>query len=225
MTGRRCFAGLSALAALAVAPVVSADEADEPGLIGGAAVAAAMATDPRDHHRQFGLALSLPFGLRAIQTWDGEYCGGTNEETGGNAPACVGRAPQALDVTVSYGVRPLIEAILELRVGLEGDVGPTSSSTDGPHVFHLAPGARLFYSDARTSKLFSTAQAVFDFTGHEDVTGESLGTDLGVRNVNGIWFDRDASWGWYLFFGETLSFTRWLRFELEGGAGIQGRLP
>jgi len=46
-----------------------------------------------------------------------------------------------------------------------------------------------------------------------------------VRNLNGLWFDLDDSYGFYGYVGETLSFSRWLRFELEAGVGFQGRYP
>ncbi|MEZ4365783.1 MAG: hypothetical protein R2939_05785 [Kofleriaceae bacterium] len=221
MTSRRL--SVVVLLGLSAAAGAHADD-DEPGLISAGPRAEAI-DDPRDHARQFGLAMALPFGLRAVKTYDGEYCGDLSDDTGGNAPACVGRASQALDFIASYGVLPRLEALLELRVGLERDPGSRPGADDGPRVFHLSPGVRVFYSDARTSKLFSTGQAVFDFTGNLAPSGETIGADVGVRNVNGLWFDRHAQWGWYLFVGETLTFTRWLRFELEGGIGIQGRLP
>jgi hypothetical protein len=31
--------------------------------------------------------------------------------------------------------------------------------------------------------------------------------------------------GFYLQFGETLGFRRWLRFEIDGGVGVQARIP
>ena len=52
-----------------------------------------------------------------------------------------------------------------------------------------------------------------------------LGTDFGVRNVSGLWIDLDRSYGFYVFVGETATFARGLRFELEGGLRIQGRYP
>ena len=37
-----------------------------------------------------------------------------------------------------------------------------------------------------------------------------------------IW-DVDRAYGVYAFVGETASFVRWMRFELEAGIGFQGR--
>ena len=183
------------------------------------------APPPRDHRHQVGLALAFPIGMRIISTYDGEYCGSTSaESSNGYSPVCGGRAPISLDLTLSYGVWSRFETILEFRLGLEPDVGPTPSA-DGPRVHHVAPGVRAFYSDALSSKVFSTAQAVFDFTGYRDGSGASLGLDVGARNLNGLMFDLDERIGVMLFVGETVSFTRWIRLELEAGVGIQGRLP
>jgi hypothetical protein len=133
----------------------------------------------------------------------------------------------SLDLTLSYGVKARLEVIAELRVGLERDFAPTrfDPAGTGPRVHHLAPGIRAFYSDAGSSKVFSTAQAVIDFSRYGDGAGGTLGIDVGVRNVNGLQFDVDRRWGIYGFVGETVSFVRWLRFELEAGVGFQGRYP
>jgi hypothetical protein len=128
-----------------------------------------------------------------------------------------------MDFEVGYGVAPKIDAFLELRVGIEADFGTTPSTGDGAHVFHLSPGARFFFAEGATAKLFSTAQLVIDFAGYQDSIGGDLGTDFGLRNSNGIWIDLDRAYGFYAYAGPTLTFARWLRFELEAGVGVQGR--
>ncbi|MEJ7604170.1 MAG: hypothetical protein WKG01_40270, partial [Kofleriaceae bacterium] len=121
------------------------------------------------------------------------------------------------------GVHRRIDAILELRVGLEADFGATPTAQEGPRVFHVSPGARFFFSEGGNSKLFTTAQVVIDASGYKDAAGDGRGTDLGVRNLSGLWFDLDRGYGFYVFIGETATFTRWMRFELEAGIGVQGR--
>ena len=39
----------------------------------------------------------------------------------------------------------------------------------------------------------------------------------------GLWFDLDRAYGFYGYVGETLTFSRWLRFELELGFGFSAR--
>jgi hypothetical protein len=92
-------------------------------------------------------------------------------------------------------------------------------------MFHVSPGARFFFSEGSRTRLFTTAQLVVDLAGYEDAGGNGRGTDLGFRNLSGLWIDLGRRYGAYVFVGETATFARWMRFELEGGIGIQGRYP
>ncbi len=53
----------------------------------------------------------------------------------------------------------------------------------------------------------------------------SAATDLGLRNVNGFLVDLHRTFGIYVHVGETISFVRWLRFEIDGGIGMMVRVP
>lgn len=177
------------------------------------------------HKGQLLVSARFAVGLRAIATYDnGVFCGDTDPmASSGFAPVCTGRSPFGVDFELGYGVARRVDAFLELRVGIEADFGASSGATEGPRVLHVSPGARFFFSDAGRSKLFTTAQLVIDASGYKDGAGASRGTDYGVRNLSGVWFDLDRAYGFYVFIGETATFSRWLRFELEGGVGIQGR--
>jgi hypothetical protein len=191
------------------------------------ALAGPAAAKPREGHLgQAMLSLRTAVGLRALVPYDGaDFCGESDPQTSsGNAAVCTGRAPMSLDLEAGYGVDRKVDLLLELRIGLESDFGATSAS-DGPRMFHLAPGARFFFSDSPTMKLFTTAQLVLDFAGYEDLAGEGRGVDVGVRNMNGLWFDIKDNYSAYVYVGEVLTFARWLRFELEGGVGVAYRYP
>ena len=177
------------------------------------------------HQGQIQVSLRLALGMRAIIPYDkGEYCGTADSgSTNGNAAVCTGRAPFSFDLEAAYGVAKKIDALVELRFGLETDFGAAAGLSDGPRIFHLAPGARFFFSDAKTSKVFTQIQLLFDFTGYADVGGSKRGSDFGVRNLNGLWFDLDRAYGFYGYVGETATFSRWLRFELEVGLGVSAR--
>ncbi len=177
------------------------------------------------HHKQFELSIRFVEGLRAIAPYDNEYCGDTDaQNTNQFSAVCTGRSPFSIDLELGYGIAQKIDLILELRLGLEADFGASPSDVDGTRQFHISPGARFFFADGGSSKLFTTAQVVFDTSGYQDLAGGKLGTDFGIRNMNGLWFDLEKSFGVYLFVGETLSFSRWLRFELEAGIGAQVRI-
>ncbi len=194
-------------------------------VLGGGVADADPQTPPADysHKGQIQVSARLALGLRALIPYEkADYCGQTDNGVT-NAPVCTGRAPFSFDLELGYGIAKRVDLIMELRLGLETDFAATAVGTGGPRMFHIAPGARFFFSDAKTSKLFTTTQLVLDFTGYEDAGGGSRGTDIGVRNMNGLWFDLDRAYGFYLYVAETATFSRWVRFELEAGAGFSGR--
>ena len=43
--------------------------------------------------------------------------------------------------------------------------------------------------------------------------------DFGIRNANGFMFEVMRNLGFYIQFGETLGFVRWLRFEIDARRG------
>jgi hypothetical protein len=201
-----------------------ADDGAEPKLIAPSAKAA---PEVLSHEGTFGLSARIALGLRAIATYDeANYCGSSDSSvTTGNAPVCVSRAPFSLDFELAYGLAKKADVLLELRLGIEQDFGSTAAQNNGPHAVFVSPGVRFWFNEANASSLFATAQAVFDFTGYQDAAGKGRGADLGVRNLNGYWLDLTKSYGVYAFAGETATFARWIRLELEAGIGFQGRYP
>jgi hypothetical protein len=178
------------------------------------------------HKGQIGVSARIAFGERAIATYDNKYYCGELDSTAkyGNAPVCSQRMPFSLGLEASYGVSAKTELVLEMRLGLERDFGPTANS-DGPRPFFLAPGARFFFSEAQHAKIFVQPEVVFDFTGYKDAAGMSRGNDFGVRGLEGLWIDLHRSYGMYLFFAETIEMARWVDAGFEIGAGFQGRYP
>ena len=214
---------VSAGAAVAPAPVRADGAEPRPITPPGPRVPAADAQG-YSHKGQLELSARLAVGLRGIIPYDKMvYCGDTDSMAQfGFAPVCTGRAPFSIDFELGYGVARQIDLLLEIRLGIEADFG-RSAGTGGPRMLHFSPGARFFFSDAGKSKLFTTVQLVIDASGYQDAVGAKLGTDVGVRNLSGLWFDLGRAYGIYVFIGETATVARWLRFELEAGVGIQGR--
>ena len=180
---------------------------------------------PTYHKGQFGLSARLSLGAQAIATYHSDYCGTVDTSAqNGNAPVCAGRSPVSLGFEASYGVSKTADLVLELRLGLEKEFGPTPN-TDGPHPLFLAPGARFYFSEAARTRLFVQPEVVFDFTGYKDASGNSRGADFGFRGLEGIWLDVHKTYGMYAFVGETLEFVRWIDANFEAGVGFQGRYP
>lgn len=172
------------------------------------------------HKGQFGASARLALGVRGIATYENNvYCGKMDPEAEfGFASVCTGRTPVALDLEGSYGVTPTIELVLELRLGVERDFG-ADQNAEGPRPFHLSPGARFFFSEAKGLKAFVQPQLVFDFAGY------ARGNDFGLRGIEGVWIDLHRSYGIYFYVAETLGFARYLSAAFEAGAGFQGRYP
>lgn len=216
--------------AFADEPTPTEEKGAEPKLIGPNATDPTLPPPPQpktDHKGQFQLSLRAALGFRAIATYSGDdFCGDTDKDTSSNnAPVCTSRTPFSFDIELGYGVAKKLDLLLEMRFGLEGDFGALPTSMSHPHSVKLSPGVRYFFSEGRRSKLFTTGQVVFDFTGYENAAGNDRGNDVGIRNLNGYWFDLQREYGFYVYFGESATFARWFDLELEAGVGIQGRYP
>jgi hypothetical protein len=171
------------------------------------------------HKGQFKAGVQFSTGYRGILTYDKEYCGELARD-GTNKEGCVSRSPVALDLMVGYGVTQSIEALFEIRLGLERDFGVAPAAT-GPRVRAYSPGVKVYISDAGITKFFSTLQLHIDTTSYAQVSG----SDLAVKSNHGLQFDVHETVGVYFYAGALFGWSRWMRFELEGGLGLQARFP
>src|SRR5215208_3150531 len=96
-------------------------------------------TSDFSHKGQVGASARFALGLRALATYDSrDYCGDTDPQGAfGFAPVCTGRAPFSIDFELGYGVARRVDLLLELRVGLEADIGAMPGG-DGPRMLHLS---------------------------------------------------------------------------------------
>jgi hypothetical protein len=194
-----------------------AAEAEETGATGDESEEEAEL--PFSHKGQFGLHLQGAIGYRGIFPYDGEYCGQL-KDGGGNKANCLGRSPFGFDIGLGYGVLRQLEVFLEMRLGIERDIG-SEPDQDGPRTVALAPGVKLYLGGVGDMIFFATLQLPIDFTSFDQVDKN----DFGVRNVNGLQIDLHRTFGMYVMFGEEVSWRRWLRFEIEAGLGLQARFP
>src|SRR5215831_9506330 len=155
------------------------------------------------HKNQLGIAVLPGIGYRGIFPY-GEMvnCGQQGKRV------CTGVLPLFMDVQPSFGFAEHWDALVDLRFGLATDF--TSS-----HQFALAPGVRYWVDPELGTKFYATLQGVYDATA-QHIPGIK-DNDFGFRNANGFMFEVMRNLGFYLQFGETLGFRRWLRFEIDGG--------
>jgi hypothetical protein len=201
----------------AVAPPAPADSAGPATKAGGPTLAA----QPRRfaplrqasllHKYQLGIALLPGVGFRGIAPYDdGVNCGQQAKRV------CTGMLPFFLDVQPSFGITERWDILIDLRFGIDTDFTRTRQ-------FAIAPGFRYWVDAELPFKFFATIQGVFDATAQRSALVQD--NDFGVRNSNGFMFDLMPNLGVYVQFGETLGFRRWLRFEIDGGVGVQARIP
>jgi hypothetical protein len=163
------------------------------------------------HEMQFGVAVLPGTGYRVLVPYQEHVACDINDI---NKRVCTSRVPVFLDAQISYGIARAWDAIVDLRFGLEKDFGLV-------HQFATAPGFRYWVDPQLDAKFFATIQGVIDTTGQS----QGAKVDFGVRNANGFMFEVMRNFGIYLQFGETLGLRRWLRFEVDGGVGVQARFP
>ncbi|MFL5304777.1 MAG: hypothetical protein ACJ8F1_06165 [Polyangia bacterium] len=163
------------------------------------------------HRDQFGLAVMPGSGYRIIAPYkDNIPCGQINTRV------CAGRIPFFLDAQASFGFATRWDVIVDLRFGIEADFSQS-------HQFAVAPGVRYWVDADQPTKFFATFQGVYDLNPQHEPGVKDY--DFGVRNANGFMFEVMRNLGFYLQFGETVGLVRWLRFEVDGGIGVQARFP
>lgn len=163
------------------------------------------------HVYQLGLAVNPGIGYRVIAPYQ------ENIDCGQQAKrVCTGLLPFYLDTQASFGFAQHWDVLVDLRFGILSDF--THS-----HEFAVAPGVRYWVDPDQSVKFYATMQGVYDATAQDNPLVR--GNDFGVRNANGFMFEVMRNLGFYVQFGETIGLARWLRFEIDGGVGVQARMP
>jgi hypothetical protein len=172
-----------------------------------------------DHRGQLSLYAHAGVGYRVIFRYDeDDFCGTAAKSV------CTSLSPPFLELGVGYAFTSHVEMMVDVRLGLVGDFRPETSSAAKPHVLAFQPGIRFYIDDEGSVKWFTGFAVSIDRTDYS-ASGVATSTDVGIRNVNGLLIDLHRTFGVYVHFGETLSFVRWMRFEIDGGLGMQARFP
>jgi hypothetical protein len=200
---------------IALTSMIAAGAAVASPLAWAAALSVSEPAAPTDHRHQTGLALMPGAGYRVIVPYqDHKVCGDTSRDA--SKRVCTNGLPLFLDLQLSFGLTRRLDLLLDMRFGLIRD--PIVADRQ----FALAPGVRFWFGDGTAVKLYTTVQGVYDSTDYHDVLPSA---DFGLRNANGLMYDAARNVGLYAQFGETVGLRRWLRMELDGGLGVQVRLP
>ena len=166
------------------------------------------------HDLQFGLALMLGDGYRGIFPYQMNIdCGDAKDNA---ARVCTSRAPAFIDIQPSFGLSNAWDFLVDVRYGLVKDFNRS-------HQFLVMPGFRYWLDPQSHVKFFTTMQLAYDRSMQNSArVGDN---DLGIRNSNGLMIEVMRNFGVYAQFGETIGFVRWLSFLVDGGIGVQARVP
>jgi len=163
------------------------------------------------HKYQLGISVMPGVGFRGVFPYQEHIpCGQQGKRV------CTGMLPFFLDAQASFGIAQHWDLLVDVRFGILTDF--TTS-----HQFAVAPGFRYWVDPELPVKFYATMQGVFDATAQHNSMVKN--TDFGIRNANGMMFEVMPNFGFFVQFGETIGFVRWMRFEIDGGAGIQARIP
>jgi len=162
---------------------------------------------------QFGVAVTVGTGYRVLFKYDSaETCGnGTNA-------TCYGRVPTWLDLKAFFGVHRNIDLVVEQRFGLETDF-------IGSHQLLIMPGIRIYPEPDSQYKFYVQIQLMIDYTSDPTNIYPQHGVDVGFHEANGFQWDFLRWMGVYFQISETFGFLRSFDFQLEAGAGVEGRFP
>ena len=180
----------------------------------------------RSHRLQGGIGVSVGSGYRVqFKYGDAGTCGRLGEN-GKPANSCFGRMPTYLDLKLFLGVSHSVDVLIENRFGLERaypDANDPTAVAVANQLFVLMPGIRVYAGGRSPFKFGVQIQLVFDYN-ETGTTGNSK-FDFGVRETNMFQWDLLRWMCAYLQIGANFAFLRSFTFQLEAGAGIEGRFP
>ena len=164
------------------------------------------------HKYQLGIAMLPGLGFRVIAPYEDERSTAASRRTA-SAPAC-----SRFSSTCSRrSASPSTGTSSSTCVSGSTPTSPRRTSS------RSRPGSGTGWTQSCRSS--SSPQSKACSTRPRRTSRGVKNNDFGIRNANGLMFEVMRNLGFYIQFGETVGFVRWLRFEIDGGVGVQARIP
>jgi hypothetical protein len=168
------------------------------------------ARPPWSHRNQLSIRVAGSEGYTlGIRYGDGDTCNAHGDIF------CPQRSPVMVDTALGFGVADTLEIEARFRFGEPGwnQAIPLAAGV----------GLRVYGNSESRLKFFFGVAGLADFTARG--TASQYGTDILVRAEEGIHYDVARYFGFYFQFGETFGVLRAFSLTVDGGLGVQVRLP
>lgn len=180
------------------------------------------------HRHQVSVRAAFGKGYRlAFAYGEHEICGRDGDDQPDETP-CYSASPAFADLDLSFGLTDGFELSALLRLGLEGEATGLGADPADPGAalertkpLTLGFGIRAYADPPSRVKVFLGARILYDLT----KAGADNKNDFAIRAEPGLQIEIVRYVAFFLQANATIGFLRWLRFEVDGGAGIQLRVP
>lgn len=172
------------------------------------------------HRYQVSARAAFGKGYRLVYGYaEHEICGhGSETVGGGDETPCNAGTPAFADLDLSFGVTDGLELSALVRLGLEEEF---TGAVDATRPLMLGFGIRAYPDAPARVKVFLGVRLMYDLT----KAGQEGKRDLAVRAEPGLQVEIVRYVAFFVQADATVGFLRWLRFEVDAGAGIQLRVP
>jgi hypothetical protein len=182
------------------------------------------------HRHQVSIRATFGKGYRlAFAYGEHERCGEDPDAPDGlDDTPCYSGSPAFADLDLSFGLTDALELSALIRLGLEAEFtglgtepGVTASALEETRPLVLGFGIRVYADPPSRVKVFLGARVLYDLT----KAGAEGKQDFAIRAEPGLQIEIIRYVALYIQANATIGFLRWLRFEVDGGGGIQLRVP
>lgn len=182
------------------------------------------------HRNQVSIRAAFGKGYRLVFAYgEHERCGKDPDAPDGlDDTPCYQGAPAYADLDLSFGVTDGLELSALVRLGLEAeftglgyDPAAPATALEETRPLTLGFGIRAYADAPARVKVFLGARLLYDLT----KAGAEEKNDFAVRAEPGLQIEIVRYVAFFIQANATIGFLRWLRFEVDGGGGIQLRIP
>jgi hypothetical protein len=165
------------------------------------------------HKHQLSLRIAVAEGARFTIRYPGNLCDGIDKTF------CFGRSQVLVDGVLGFGVSDNLEIEARFRTG--------EFDWNNRLPLQAGIGVRAYGTEMSRLRFVGAIAVLADFTYFNTNIPPTQynGMDVIFRAEEGLHYDFGRNFGFYVQFGESFSFMRNFSATIDGGLGIQVRVP